>query len=324
MYLRVLAVFVCIVSLSILAIGQDPVVDPSQEKGYLIGPGDEITGKVLGESEFDFVATVDENGKIEIPFLNKPIAAKCMSERELRAEVTKQLKQYLKTPQLSLRVTQRNSRPPVSIYGEVRQQQQFILTRRAYLLELITVAGGETEKSGGMITVFRTRPPICGDADESEEWKVSNDGGLGAPSRTYSLTSLKQGREGANPEIFPGDVILLHKASPVYITGEVIRPGEFNIPEGGLPLTQAIAMASGITREAKTKNVKIYRRKSGSPQPEVLAVNFDQIKKGGQKDVMLEPFDIVEVDKSKKSIGDILLEAVIGIPNRLPIPIRPF
>ena len=324
MYLRVLAVFVFVLSSTVLIVGQNPPIDPTQEKGYLIGPGDEITGKVLGESEFDFVATVDENGKIEIPFLSKPISAKCLSERELRSEVTNQLRQYLKTPQLSIRVTQRNSRPPVSIYGEVRQQQQFILTRRAYLLELITVAGGETEKSGGMITVFRTRPPICGDAAQSEEWKVAGEGGLGAPSRTYSLTSLKQGRDGANPEIFPGDVILMHKAAPVYITGEVIRPGEMNIPEGGLPLTQAIAMASGITREAKTKNVKIYRRKSGAPQPEILAVNFDQIKKGSQKDVMLEPFDIVEVDKAKKSITDMLLEIVTGIPNRIPLPIRPF
>lgn len=165
---------------------------------------------------------------------------------------------------------------------------------------------------------------MCGDSDQTADWKVAGDGGLGAPSRTYSLTSLKQGREGANPEIFPGDVILVHKASPVYVTGEVIRPGELVIPEGGLPLTQAIAMASGITREAKTKNVKIYRRTSNSPQPEVIAVDYDQIKKGREKDMMLQPFDIVEVDKSKKSIGDILLEAVTGIPNRLPIPIRPF
>lgn len=318
MYLRILVVFLCSLSITGAALAQNPA-DAALSKGYLIGPGDEITGKVLGEDQFDFVATVDENGKLEIPYFDKPIMAKCLTERDLKSEVNKVLLKFLKNPNLSLRVTQRNSRPPVSIYGEVRQQQQFILTRRAYLLELITVAGGETEKSGGMITVFRTRPPMCGEAVQSEEWKVASDGGLGAPSRTYSLTSLKQGAEGANPEIFPGDVILVHKAAPVYITGEVIKPGEFTIPEGGLPLTQAIAMASGITREAKTKNVKVYRRKVGSPQPEVLAVNYDQIKKGQQKDMMLQPFDIVEVDKAKKSIGDILYDVVVGLPNRIPV-----
>ncbi len=320
MYLRFLAVLVLAFPFAAVASGQVAPVDPGPQKGYMIGPGDEITGKVLGEPQFDFVTTVDENGKIEVPFFDAPVAAKCLSESDLRAQVTKLLSKYLKAPQLSLRVTDRKSRPPVSVYGEVRQQQQFSLNRRAYLLELLTVAGGESEKSGGMITVFRTRPPMCGEVNQAEDWKIAGENGLSAPSRTYSIASLKQGQEGSNPEIFPGDVILVHKAAPVYITGEVVKPGELNLPEGGLLLTQAVAMANGITREAKSKNVTIRRRKADSPEPELIAVNFDQIKKGQQKDVLLQPFDIIVVDKAKKSIGDILLEAVIGIPNRLPIP----
>lgn len=293
---------------------------PDAQKGYMIGPGDEITGKVLGEPQFDFVATVDEDGKIEVPFFDKPVVAKCRSERELRSDITTLLAKYLRSPQASIRVTGRNSRPPVSIYGEVRQQQQVVLTRRAYLLELISFAGGVSEKSGGMIQVFRTRPPICTDPSVQSDWKSDTASMLDVPSRLYSLASLRQGREEANPEIFPGDIIIVQKAAPVYITGEVIKPGEMSIPEGGLPLTQAVAMASGITREAKTKTIKIYRRKVGSAEPQVIAVNYDQIKKGTQKDVMLEPFDIVEVDKAGKKFTDYLLEFATGIPNRLPIP----
>jgi polysaccharide biosynthesis/export protein len=319
MHLRVLLSISFILVCLTCVFGQTLPAAAEPPKGYLIGPGDEITVKVLGESQFDFVATVDENGNIEVPFVEKPVLAKCLTERDLRNEVGKLLAKYLRDPQLNLRITQRNSRPPVSIYGEVRAQQQFMLTRRAFLLELLTIAGGESEKSGGMITVFRTRPPLCGDTTQSEEWKVAADSGLGAPSRTYSISSLKQGREGANPEIFAGDVILVHKASPVYVVGEVVRPGELNIPEGGLPLTQAIAMASGPTRDAKKKTLRVYRRKAGSAQPEVIEVNYDQIKKGQENELMLQPFDIVEVGKSKKSVGDILLETLTGLPGRIPI-----
>lgn len=324
---RLLLLFISAFLLAGSAFAQTEAATANTPQGYLIGPGDEITAKVLGESQFDFVATVDQDGKIEVPFFDKPVDATCKSERELRQDVSNLLSKYLKSPQVSLRVTQRNSRPPVNVYGEVRgQAQQFNLTRRAYLLELISYAGGVTEKSNGMVQVFRTRPPMCREGGHAAEWKVEGNGdnGLSVPSKVYSLASLRLGREEANPEIFPGDIIVVPKASPVYLTGEVIRPGEVSIPDGGLPLTQAIAMASGITREAKTKNVKIYRRNPNSPEPQVLAVNYDQIKKGLEKDIMLQPFDIVEVDKSKKSIGDILLEAVTGIPNRLPIPIRPF
>jgi polysaccharide biosynthesis/export protein len=320
MNLRFLSLFLVIISATGLCIGQVVLPDVEAQKGYLIGPGDELTGKVLGEEQFDFVATVDENGNIEVPFHEKPVTAKCLSERDLRTEVTRLLTKYLRNPQLSLRVTDRKSRPPVSITGEVKQQQQITLIRRAHLLELISFAGGETERSGGLIQVYRTRPPTCSVQTLSTEWKAeSNEGVLGVPSRTFSVASLKQGQGDANPEIFPGDVIVVLKAAPVYIVGEVVKPGEFGIPEEGLPLTQALAMASGITRDAKAKSIKIYRRKAGSSQPEVVTVDYNAIRKGLQQDVMLSSFDIVEVGKSPKKITDYLIEFATGIPNRIPI-----
>lgn len=321
---RIPILFVLTIFLFQSSFAQQDALDAAPQRGYLLGPGDEVTGKVLGEPQFDFVATVDEDGRIEVPFFDKPIMAKCRTERELRTDVTKLLAKYLRSPEASIRVTQRNSRPPVSIYGEVRQQQQVVLTRKAHLLELISFAGGVSEKSGGMVQVFRTRAPMCTDPTVENQWKADNDNVLDVPSRMYSLASLRQGREEANPEIFPGDIIVVQKAAPIYVTGEVVRPGEINIPEGGLPLTQAVAMASGITREAKTKTIKVYRRKEGSAEPEMIVANYDDIKKGKQKDVMLEPFDIVEVDKASKKFTDYLLEFVTGVPNRIPIPIRPF
>src|SRR5215203_5055991 len=178
MYLRFLVVLILGLSSALAVSGQTVPAETAVPKGYTIGPGDEITGKVLGESQFDFVSTVDENGKIEVPFVDRPVDAKCMSEGELRAEVTKLLGKYLRSPQLSLRVTDRKSRPPVSITGEVRQQQQLTLIRRARLLELISFSGGETEKSGGVIQVYRTRRPICSEDPLSAEWKASEGEGL--------------------------------------------------------------------------------------------------------------------------------------------------
>lgn len=314
-----LILFICLASVSMGLAQTAPVETPVAQRGYMIGPGDEITAKVLGEAQFDFVATVDENGKIEVPFVENPLDVKCMSERDLRVEVTNLLKKYLRSPNLSLRVTDRKSRPPVSITGEVRQQQQITLVRRAHLLELISFAGGETDRSGGVIQVYRTRPPMCSGEAAIAEWKAEADGALGVPSRTYSITSLKAGKGEANPEIFPGDVIVVLKAAPVYIVGEVVKPGEFGIPEEGLPLSQALAMASGVQRGAKTKSIKIYRRKEGAAQPEVLVVDYNAIRKGELQDPVLSPFDIVEVGKSPKKFTDYLIEFAVGIPGRIPL-----
>ena len=289
------------------------------QRGYTVGPGDEITAKVLGEPQFDFVATIDETGKLEIPFAKAPVDARCLSERDLRVEVEKHLKTFLRNPQLSLRVSDRKSRPPVSLTGEVRQQQQITLIRTAHLLELIAGAGGETDRSGGIIQIYRPRPPMCSGDAAIAQWKADAEGALGVPSKTYSLNALRQGKGEANPEIFPGDVIVVLKAAPVYIVGEVVKPGEFGIPEEGLPLTQALALASGITRNAKAKSIKIYRRKDGAGQPDIVTVDYNAIRKGELADPLLTPFDIVEVGKAPKKFTDYLIEFATGIPNRIPI-----
>ena len=309
---KILFLLILIFALSGFAFGQDAVVPPEDQRGYLVGPGDVVTGKVLGESQFDFVATVDEDGRIEVPFFDKPIPAKCRTERQLRTDVTKLLGKYLRNPQISLRVTERNSRPPATVFGEVRQPQQVVLNRKARLLELISFAGGVTEDAGGMVRVFRPRAPLCEERDEEVAWAKSDDD-LDVPSRHYSINNIKQGREESNPIIYPGDLIVVEKASPVYITGEVLQPQGIRLQDGGLPLTQAIAMVGGVRREAKTKDIKIYRLKQNSKDREIISVNYDSIKKGDQKDVMLEPYDIIEVDKAKKSIAQTILELATGV-----------
>jgi polysaccharide export outer membrane protein len=298
-----------------------PQVNLPQEQVYLVGPGDVITGKVLGEEQFDFTATIDEDGKIEVPFFEQPIMAKCRSERELRTDVTKLLSKYLRNPLVSVRITERKSRPPATIYGEVKTPQQVVLTRKATLLELLSFSGGVTENAGGMIQVFRTQTPICSDNTKDNDW-IAENGGLDVPSRIYSLSSLRQGLDEANPIIYPGDVVVVQKAAPVYITGEVRLPTGIFLKEGGLSLSQAVAMVGGVNREAKTKDIKIYRQKANSKDREVISANYDLIKKGTQKDVMLEPYDIVEVDKAKKSLKDIVLGIILKtadvIPQALP------
>jgi len=310
---------------AVVSFAQTVPPDVAQNKGYLIGPGDEVTGKVLGESQFDFVSTVDEDGKIEIPFNDKPIIAKCMTERELRTQITTMLSKYLRSPQISVRVTDKKSRPPATIYGEVKNPQQVVLMRRATLVELLAFSGGVTEEAGGMIQVFRTQPPLCEANSDDAKWTNTTGDATDVPSRMYSLSSVRLGKEEANPVIYPGDVIVVQKASPVYITGEVVQPQGIYLKEGGVSLTEAIAKIGGVKREAKTKDIKIYRLKSGSKDREIIAANYDLIKKGQQKDVMLEPYDIVEVDKAKESVALTILKiaagagrtAVSGVSNSL-------
>ena len=279
-------------------------------KGYLLGPGDEITGKVIGEPDYDFVTTVNEDGKIV--FLDKEVIAKCRTEPELKTAITKILEKYLKSPQLSLRVTDRKSKPPATVYGEVRTPSQVTLMRKVTLMEVISFSGGVTEDAGGTIRVFRTQPPICTEDYEESNWKPDTTDPTDVPSKMFTLSNVKLGKESSNPIIYPGDVILVEKASPVYVTGEVANPQAVLIKEGGLSLFDAVAKLGGPKPQAKTKDIKIYRRKTNSDANETISANYDLIKTGKQKDVMLQPYDVVVVDKAKDSIGKILLDLALN------------
>jgi polysaccharide export outer membrane protein len=306
MKLKVLILLAFVFGASQLSWAQEGAKLGDTQRGYLIGPGDVVEVKVLGEKDFDFTATVDEDGKIQVPW-SDGLIAKCQTEKDLRGQVIKVYSRLIRNPQVSLYVKERNSRPPATVYGEVVKPQQINLTRKATLQDLLAFSGGVTQKARGMVQITRTQPLLCSE-ETDDDWKTFSSNGVNFPSRLYSLSSLRD----VNPVIYPGDIVYVQEAAPIYVIGEVIKTGELLMPEGGLPLMQAIAMASGMTREAKLKEVKVYRRKQGAAQPEIISVNYDAIKKGSQKDVMLEPFDIVEVGKSKKSVFDVMLEIATG------------
>jgi protein involved in polysaccharide export with SLBB domain len=309
MRIKVLFIFAAILCFTQLGFGQDLPPGTEPNAAYTLGPGDEVTVKVLGEPQFDFVAIVDDGGKIEVPFVREPIVARCMTEKDLGEEVAKKLSFYLRDPRINLRVTDRKSRPPVAIYGEVKTPLQVTLTRKATLRELIAFVGGEGEKASGVIQVLRTRPSLCNDA-AADAWKAPENNSI--PSRTFNMSSVQGGAADSNPQIYPGDIIVFRKASPVWVIGQVNVLKELTIGEKGLSLVEAVTQAGGFAPRAKTKDIRIRRLKPDSREREIIAVNYQLIKDGKQKDIMLQPEDIVEIDKAPKSIAETVLELVSG------------
>lgn len=299
---------------------------PAAPRGYKLVPGDELDINVPGEPMFNGKYTVDEDGKIVLAFVNKPIQAGCRTEREVKEDVGAALAKYLKNPLFTMSIVEKNIAPAV-VHGEVRMPQQIQMKRQVRLLELLSFSGGWTEKASGTVQVFRTLPIQCPEPGEEIETQTSADG-LNVPFKVYKLSDLSAGKMESNPVIRPGDVVTVQKAPPVFVVGEVRMPppaDSLTIPENGLTLTDAIYRSGGLTREAKKKDVKIYRIKPGSPEREVIAANLDQIKKQQQKDIVLQPYDVVEVEKAPKSIGDYLRDTLQGglatLGNTLPVRI---
>jgi protein involved in polysaccharide export with SLBB domain len=294
------------------AMRPDPTVSIGSSKGYQLGPGDQVT-VVTGEKEYDFIATIDEDGKLDVPYPDeKPIVARCMTERDLRAALIKALEKYLRYPQVNIR-TERRSRPQATVYGEVNYPTRFDMNRKATLVELLAFAGGVREEAAGIVQVSRPMPPLCAATNDPDNWKTDSPDPTIVPSRIFRLADIKLGTEGSNPIVYPGDVIYVHKAAPVYLTGEVFSPQGIYLKDTGLTVTQAIAKVGGLKSAAKRKEINIRRLKPGTnDQYDIISANYDLIMKGQQKDVLLRPYDIVEVDKAKPGIAKTILDMATG------------
>ncbi len=279
-------------------------------RDYRLGTGDLLDLRVMNEPQFDGTLEVNSEGEIFVPFLDASIPAQCRKVDEIRADITIELAKLLRQPRVSLLVKEKRSRAPAVVYGAVRVPQQFQMYRRARLLELVGYAGGFTEQASGTIQVFHTEPLLCPEPGEVVPVVTPSDDLTQLPFDVYSLNDLKAGRAEGNPIIRPGDVVRVDEAAPVYVTGLVLQPqGVYLRPQ--TTLTTVIAQVGGLRKEAKNE-IKIYRRKPDAPSGfETIAVNFSDIRKQKAPDVVLQPYDVIDVGESspfsRKRIGDTVL-----------------
>ena len=137
-------------------------VDGQGGKRYLVGPGDVIDVRVFGQSELNSLAEIDDEGNISsLPFLEDPIPAMCRNEKEIQKAIATAYSRYIKNPRVSVRVTERKSRPPAVVFGAVRAPTRIQMMRRVRLHELLVTAGGVTLNASGKIQVIHTEREMC-------------------------------------------------------------------------------------------------------------------------------------------------------------------
>ena len=293
---------------------QSPGLDIQGIKSYLLGPGDVIDVRVFGQPELSSSVQVDSEGNLSaLPFIEKPIPAKCRTDKDVQKDITVAYAKFINNPQVSVRISERNSRQPATVFGAVRQPTRVEMKRRVRLNELMAVSGGFTERASGTIQILHTEPLMC--PEPGEEAEAAPIDGTRIPLQIVKISDLRSGKVEANPIIRPGDYVLVTEAEPVYITGSVMSPGGIYLRDQ-LMLSRALAMVGGARKEAKLNEVRIYRQIPGSANQELITVDVAAIRKNQKPDVLLQAYDVIEVPEagmfSSQRIGSTLMGAVTG------------
>lgn len=288
-----------------------------QPSDYVLGAGDQV---VLHVSDLDDISDkpirIDPNGYIDLP-LAGPVQAGGLTLDQFKAALAAKLSKYITSPQISVNLTENQSRP-VSVLGAVNNPGVHQLQGPRHLLEVISLSGGIRPDAGSTIIV--TRQPRFG-AVAAPGAKVTLINGYSTAN--FSLDNLMSSKDPQdNILIEPGDVVSIPKADLIYVVGDVRRAGGFPLSSHkSVSLLQAVSLAEGLGPNASSKHARILRpAPDGDGTPHEIAVDVGKIFAGKAPDVPLYANDVLFIPNSliKQTAGR-ALDATIGVTTGLLI-----
>src|SRR5205814_9815669 len=119
------------------------------------------------------------------------VPSACLTEGELAASIAKIYLKYKKAPHVDVFVKEFQSQP-VAVIGAVRAPAQFKLQRPVRLSELLSIAGGPSEKAGQTVQVVHAGGPSLCDKSALTEGETSG-------FVSYKLSDTLHAAPEANP-----------------------------------------------------------------------------------------------------------------------------
>lgn len=253
---------------------EDPAM-PAQ-----IYPGDIISLVMISaEREEQPNLRVDDRGVVHIPLAGDvEIAGVTLLEAEQRLETA--LRQYDRSIRVSILLTDARGQM-ATVVGAVNEPGRVEVSGGMRLADLVAHAGGPSN------------------SEESDTTFSGADlGGArlvrGGQALPVSVNLALTGDLRHNIRVRPGDVLYVPMALQQLVTviGQVEAPSVM-MYRPGVRITQAIAIAGGISRDGDAGDVRVIR--GDSEHPRIYQAGISDIVDGRSPDVVLAPGDIVYV-----------------------------
>jgi len=288
---------------STAATGSQPASATSATPSHALklGPGDLVDMSVYNVPELATKTRISSNGDMYCPLIGY-MHVGGMTAEEAQAAIEKRLEEFVKNPHVSLFVAEYASQG-ASVLGEVARPGVYPVLGQQHLLDLISAAGGLTDKAGRSLTVTHR----------------------GDPNHTITIPLPRNISDNSetNVAVFPGDTIIVHKADIVYVVGDVLRPSGVLMDSGGLTVLQALALAGGGSRTAKLSDAKLLH-KGANGATEETPLNLKKMLQAKAPDLPLEPNDILIVPSNTgKILAGRTLEAALQAATLLSVAAVP-
>jgi len=268
----------------------DPSNPGRSDPSLRLGAGDLIEVNVYNVAELTTKTRVSGGGDVYLPLINS-VHVGGLTVEEAQALIQKRLSDggFVRNPHVSVLVNEYASQG-ASVLGEVSRPGVYRVLGQQRLFDLISAAGGLTEKAGRSITVMPR----------------------GQPDKPITLPLSRNVNDNpdSNIPVYPGDTIIVRKADVVYVVGDVGRPSGFLMESEHLTVLQAIALAGGTTRTANLGGARIIRK--GPAGMTETPVQLKKILRAKAPDMPMQADDILFVPASvAKALSGRTLEAAM-------------
>lgn len=257
------------------------------DRDYILGPEDVIEIVVWDNEDLSREVHISREGKFSYPLIGK-VSAGGLTATQLEEHIAERLADgYLVDPQVSISIVEYKSKK-VFVLGEIGGPQgkgggpnNYPLTGKTTLLEIISLAGGPTPDAGHEVILVRPR------SGERKKNPTVLEEASGEELIIINLKKLLEGTGNFSENIVlqSGDTIYIPRAHFFYVFGEVESPGKF-VLERDTTVLKAITLAGGFTDKAARKKIKIIRKKAG---PNEIPIKLD---------AFVEPEDVIKIPES--------------------------
>lgn len=276
---------------------------------YRVGAGDLLEIAVFGLPDMGTSDRVTPTGKIALPLVGD-VDVLGLTLEEVRLKVTESMRTYVRNPQISVFIREYEAHK-VSVVGEVATPGVYPLMRNDYtLLEVLSKAGGRTERAGGRVILIPSSIP-----QEFAKNSGSTDSNASANRGVeIHIQDLFGGLDSApiNIPLFSGDTIIVPEAGTFEIDGEISKPGSYRLSTGTTALS-AVAAAGGLTYAADVNSVEVVRD-IGTGKKAAVVIDLEDVALRNGKDIQLRPGDLVRVPSaSGRFAGAQVVEVINSI-----------
>lgn len=252
---------------------QPPPLTPSKQ---LLGPSDLVEVNVYNVPELSTKGRISNSGDIYLPLIDY-VHVDGLTPEEAQAAIEKKLSDggFVRNPHVVVLVTDSSS-SSVSLLGEVAKPGAYSVLGERRLLDLISSAGGFTERAGGTITITHRSDP--------------------SHANTVKLPSDSSPANPNNIIVEPGDTVMVQRGPVFYVVGDVGRPAGFVSDTDSFTVLKAIALAGGPNKTASLNGTTILRKSNQGT--EQIKIPLKQILRAKAEDVRMQSGDILFVPNS--------------------------